>query len=74
MDCTHARGVLPTRTSRMGTAKVEADRNNSKRIVKNQDERNVGTKWKSPKQGPTCAEHFTVELFKVRESSYHRSD
>ena len=47
----HSRDVYPTRnTLRMGTVRVkqeeEKDNNNSKGIVRNLEERNVGTKRK----------------------------
>ena len=49
----------------MGTARVkqeeEADKNNA-RVVRNLEERNVGTKWKSPKQGITTAKDLPSEL------------
>ena len=35
---------------------------NSKRVVRNMKERNVGTKRKSLKQGLTIAEDLTIEL------------
>ena len=46
----------------------------SKRVVKNMEEINVGTKEKSPKQGLTSAEDLTIEFFDGRESPYHRLD
>ena len=54
----YTRGVYPTQyTSRMGTVRVkqeeEADKNNVRVI--NLEERNVGTKGKSPKQNLTSA-------------------
>ena len=60
----HAQGVYPTQyTSRMGTARVkqeeETDTNNA-RIVRNLEEREVGTKRKSLPEG--------------RESPYYRLD
>ena len=57
----HARGVYHTQdTPRMGTARVKQEEkkdteNNSKRVVRNLEERNVGKKEKSPKQGLTNA-------------------
>ena len=62
----HARGVYPTQhTSRMGTARVkqeeEADKNNA-RVVRNLEERNVGTKGKSPKQGLTSAKDLPIAM------------
>ena len=36
------------------------------------EERNVGTKWKSPKQGLTNAKDPPIELPEGRKSSYHR--
>ena len=53
----HARGVYPTQdTSRMGKARVkEEEEADTRIIVRNLEERNVGTKGKSPKQGLTSA-------------------
>ena len=36
------------------------------------EERNVGTKGKSLKQGQTSAKDLTIELSEGRESPYHR--
>ena len=38
------------------------------------EERNVGTKEKSPKQGLTNANDLTIEHLKGRESPYHKLD
>ena len=47
----------------MGTARGRSrHKNNSKRGVKNLEEKNVGTKGKSPKQGLTKATDLTIEL------------
>ena len=35
---------------------------NNARVVRNLEERNVGTKEKSPKQGLTSAKDLTIEL------------
>ena len=53
----HARGVYATQyTSRKGTVRVkqeeEANKNNV-RVVRNPEERNVGTKGKNPEQDLT---------------------
>ena len=72
MDCrvrgSHARGVYPTQdTSRMGTARTKGKgknrhRNNSKIVVRNLEERNVGTKENSPKQGLISGKDLIIEL------------
>ena len=50
----HARGVYLTQnTSRMGTARMKQEGETDKNNARNLEERNVGTKEKSPKQGPT---------------------
>ena len=72
----HARGVYLTQyTSRTGTGRVkqedETDKNNA-RIVRNVEERNVGTKGKRPKQGLISAKDQTIELPEGRKSPYHR--
>ena len=61
----HLRGVYPTHdTSRMGTVRVkqeeEAEKNNSKRVVRNLEEWNAGMKRKTLKQGMTRAEDLTL--------------
>ena len=43
-------------------------------IVRNMEERNVGTKGKCPKQGIASAKDLIIELVEGRESPYHRSD
>ena len=51
----HARGVYPTQdTSCMGTARVKHEEETDTRIiVRNMEETNVGTMRKSPEQGLT---------------------
>ena len=49
-------------------------KNNSKRKVRNMEERNVGRKGKSPEQGITSAKALTVELPEGCEYPYHRLD
>ena len=73
----HARGVSHTGYLAYGNSKGETrgrsrPKNNSKRVVRNREERNVGTKRKSPKQGLTSAKDLTTELPDGRESAYHR--
>ena len=48
--------------------------NNSKRVVRNMEERNVGTKENCPKRGLTSPEDIAIELSEGRESPYHRLD
>ena len=74
----HAGGVYPAQyTSLMGRIRVkqveETDKNNA-RVVRNMEEKNVGTKEKSPKQALTSAKDLTIELPEGRESPYHRLD
>ena len=47
---------------------------NNARVVRDPEERNVGTKRKSSKQGLIGAKDLTIELPKGRESLYHRLD
>ena len=47
---------------------------NNARVVRNLEERNVGTKRKCPKQDLTSAKDLTIELPEGRESPYHRLD
>ena len=56
-------------TSRMGTSRVKQE---SKRVVRNLEQRNVGTKRKRPKRGLSNVEDLTIELPKGRENFYHR--
>ena len=57
----------------MGTVRVkqeeETDTNNA-RVVRNLEERNMGTKGKSPKQDLSSANDLTIELPGGRESLY----
>ena len=48
--------------------------NHSNRVVGNLEEKNVGTKGKSPKQGLTSAKDLPMELPEGRKSPYHRLD
>ena len=62
----HARGFYPKQdTSRMRTARMKQegksrDKNNSERVVRNMEDRNVGVKRKSFRQGLTSAEDLTI--------------
>ena len=78
MDCReweyHAQGVYPTLdTSRMRISRVKQEEEdtrviNSKRVLRNLEERNVSTTKKSPKQGLTSAEDLTVMFLEGRDS------
>ena len=62
-----------------GNSKGEArgmsrHKRNSNRVVRNLEERNVGTKEKSPKQDLTSCKELTIELHERRESLYYRLD
>ena len=53
-----------------GKARIRSrHENNSKRVVKHLEERNVDTKKKSPKQGLASAKNLTMELPEGREST-----
>ena len=60
----YARGVYPTQyTSRMGTARVKQEEDQSNiRGVRNLEEKKVGTKRKSLKQGLGNAKDLSIEL------------
>ena len=45
---------------------------NSNGVVRNLEERNVGTKGKNPKQGLISAKDLPIELTEGYESPYHR--
>ena len=49
-------------------------KNNSNRVVRNQDKRNLRIKGKRLKHGITIAEDLTMELREGRESHYHKLD
>ena len=49
-------------------------RHKNNRLVRNIEERNVGTKGKSPKQGLTNAKDLPMELSEGLESLYHSLD
>ena len=49
-------------------------KNNNKRVVKNIEEKNVGTKGKRPKQDLTSAKSLTIELYEGGDSTNHRLD
>ena len=49
-------------------------KNNSNKVVRNLEERNVGTKGKSPKQDLISAKDITIQLPEGCESPYHRLD
>ena len=57
-----------------GEARGRSIHKNNARVVINLEERNVGTKRKSPKQDLTSAKDLTIELPEGRESHYHRLD
>ena len=61
----HARGEYPTGYLAHENSKEEADKNNSKRVVRNMEDRNVGTKGESPKQGLTVELPRDVILWKA---------
>ena len=48
------------------------NKSNSKRVVRNLEEKNVDTKGNSAKQDLTSAEDITMGLPEGRESTYHR--
>ena len=63
----------------MGTARAKeeekTDKSNSKRVVRNMEERNVDTMMGiNPKQRLPSTEDLTIELSGGRESLYNRSD
>ena len=61
----HTRSVYLTQyTSRTGTVRVkqEEDENNSKRVVRNMEERNVGTKRKNFRQGLARMHNIALDI------------
>ena len=48
-------------------------KNNAKSVVRNQEEKNVGTNEKNPKQDLTSAKDLTIELPEGRKSPYHKN-
>ena len=79
MECreqgSHALGVYPKQdTSRMGTARGSSrHQNNSKRVVRNMEGRNVGTKGKKEPNKTKLALR-TIEPMECRDSTYHGLD
>ena len=67
----HTRGEYLTQdTSHMGTARGRSKRqNNSTRVVRNLEERNVGTKEKSSKHSLTSAKNLTIEIPEGRSTN-----
>ena len=68
-----AQGVYPTQyTSSMGTSRVKQEEETDKndvRVARNLEERNVGRKGKSLKQGLISAKDLTIELPEGRDCS-----
>ena len=56
------------------TQEKETDIRIIARVVRNLEEKNVGTKGNSPKQDLTSARDITRGLLEVRESPYHILD
>ena len=48
--------------------------NHSNRVVRNMEERNVGTKGKSPKQDLTSPKELTTEISEGSKSLYNKFD
>ena len=57
-----------------GEARGRNRHKNNARVVRNLEERNVGTKGKNSKQGLICDKNLTIELLEGRDSPYHRFD
>ena len=72
----HAWGVYPTHyTSRKSEPRGRnRHMSNSNRVVRNLEERNVGSKGKSPKQGLTRAEVLTIMLTSGSDLPLNRSN
>ena len=64
----HARSVWNSKGEERGRNR----HNNNARVVRNLEERNVGTMGKSPKQGLTSAIDLPMELSEGRKSPYHK--
>ena len=69
----HARGGITHKIPRAWEYEGET-RGRSARIVRNQEERNVGTKGKSFKQDLTSAKDLNVVLLRVATALGHGSD
>ena len=61
-ECASHTGYLARGNSKDEERGKNRHKNNSKRVVRNLKERNVGTKGKSPTQVLTSAENLTMEL------------
>ena len=73
-NCVFHTGFLAHGNSKGEARGRSRHQNNSRRVVRNLEKMNVGTKEKSPKQGLTSAKDLTIELPERRESPYHRLD
>ena len=62
------------RNSKGEARRRSGDKNNSKRVVRNLEERNVGTKRRSRKQNLTSAKDLTIKLTDGCDYPYHRLD
>ena len=68
----HARGYL-AHGSNKGVARGRSRHENTKkRVVRNMEERKVGTKEEKPQTRPTIVKDLTIELSEERYSPYHR--
>ena len=64
-------GFLAHGNSKSEERGISRHKSNRKRVVRNLEERNVGTKGKRAKQGLTSTKDKTIELPEGRESPYH---
>ena len=63
---------IPTHGNSKGEARRRGRQKRSNIVVRNLEERNVGTKGKCPKQGLISAKDLTVQLPEGCEFPYHR--
>ena len=74
MECVSHTGYLTHGNSKGEAIGICRHKDNSKRVIRNIEERNVGTSIKYPKQGLIASDDLTIILTKGRDSSYHRSN
>ena len=64
--------VYFTHGNSKGEARRTSRHKNNTRVIRNLEEKNVGTRGKSSRQDPTSAKNLTIELPEGCASPYHR--
>ena len=72
MECIFHTGYLAHGSSHGNASGRGRHMRGSNKVVRNLEERNVGTKEKNPKHGLISAKDLTMQLLEGCESPYHR--